>query len=90
MPFGWSQRLRLPGNILGVWLSLAERLLWEQEVGGSNPLTPTKFSQENHMSQDERFGQLVASVAIFAIGALCEAYTGHGLGFALCALFFLW
>ncbi len=25
----------------GVWRSLVARLLWEQEVGGSNPLTPT-------------------------------------------------
>src|SRR6056297_621781 len=29
----------------GVWRSLVARLLWEQEVGGSNPLTPTTLSE---------------------------------------------
>ncbi len=24
------------------WLRLEERVIWEQEVGGSNPLAPTK------------------------------------------------
>lgn len=24
----------------GVWLSLVERLVWDQEVAGSNPVTP--------------------------------------------------
>ena len=31
----------------GVWRSLVARLLWEQEVGGSNPLTPTRFLWKN-------------------------------------------
>jgi hypothetical protein len=29
---------------IGAWRSLVARLLWEQEVGGSNPLAPTSLS----------------------------------------------
>jgi hypothetical protein len=28
---------------VGAWRSLEARLLWEQEVGGSNPLAPTSL-----------------------------------------------
>ena len=31
----------LDGHPFGVWLSLVERLVWDQEVAGSNPVTPT-------------------------------------------------
>jgi hypothetical protein len=34
----------------GAWLSLVERLLWEQDVGGSNPLAPTTESQCSTLS----------------------------------------
>ena len=34
-------RIINPRKIIGAWRSLAARLLWEQEVGGSNPLAPT-------------------------------------------------
>jgi hypothetical protein len=30
-------------SIIGAWRSLEARLLWEQEVGGSNPLAPTSL-----------------------------------------------
>ena len=36
-------QLNIP-NTIGVWLSLVERLVRDQEAGGSNPLTPTKKS----------------------------------------------
>ena len=31
-------------RIFGVWPSLVRRLLWEQEITGSNPVTPTILS----------------------------------------------
>src|SRR5882724_9368590 len=37
---GRRHRVSQPPAI-GAWLSLVERLLWEQDVGGSNPLAPT-------------------------------------------------
>ena len=37
-----------PGYIwgcdIGVWRSLAARMLWEHDVGGSNPLTPIFYN----------------------------------------------
>ena len=34
----------------GAWLSLVERLVRDQEAGGSNPLAPTNFSFKiNHL-----------------------------------------
>lgn len=30
-------------TIIGVWRSLVARLLWEQDVAGSNPVTPTNL-----------------------------------------------
>ena len=37
-------------RIIGAWRSLAARLLWEQEVGGSNPLAPTNLIYNIHIS----------------------------------------
>ena len=35
----------------GAWLSLVERLLWEQDVGGSNPLAPTTMGRPSALLQ---------------------------------------
>jgi hypothetical protein len=35
------KRLTAPG--VGEWRSLVARLLWEQDVAGSNPVSPTIF-----------------------------------------------
>lgn len=32
-------------KIFGMWLSLVERLVWVQEVAGSNPVIPTNITQ---------------------------------------------
>jgi hypothetical protein len=34
-------------SMFGAWLSLVERLVRDQEVGGSNPLAPTKTPFNN-------------------------------------------
>ena len=31
-------------RLIGVWLSLVERLVWDQDVAGSNPVTPSNYS----------------------------------------------
>ena len=36
----------------GAWRSLVARLLWEQEVGGSNPSAPTIFPEFNVQRPD--------------------------------------
>ena len=38
-----SAQIRCGRSTDGVWLSLVERLVWDQEVPGSNPGTPTTF-----------------------------------------------
>ncbi len=38
----------------GTKCNLAARLLWEQEVLGSNPRVPTTLNTETEMSDDDR------------------------------------
>ena len=40
----FSRPIELIRKRVGAWLSPVERLLREQEAGGSNPLAPTKLS----------------------------------------------
>src|SRR5580698_2945070 len=37
----WGQQRLLDWGLFGAWLSLVERLVRDQEAGGSNPLAPT-------------------------------------------------
>ena len=56
-PFRGAIRHPLPASYVGEWLSLVEHLVRDQGVGGSNPLSPTIFSQADHwISCDPNFG----------------------------------
>ena len=44
MPMGFDG---VHWNLIGAWRSPVARLLWEQDVGGSNPLAPTTPFLEN-------------------------------------------
>ena len=37
----FSLKIKYNGKVIGVWRSWLARLLWEQEVEGSSPFTPT-------------------------------------------------
>jgi hypothetical protein len=50
---------------IGAWRSLVARLLWEQEVGGSNPLAPT-----NNFKHLERV--LMEPVLFFPVDRRCD------------------
>lgn len=40
-----------------MWLSLVERLLWEQNVAGSNPVTPTIFRDRKNFEMYFEYGE---------------------------------
>ena len=43
----------------GAWLSLVERLLWEQDVGGSNPLAPTNAAPVVRLERNRPISGLI-------------------------------
>ena len=43
LPLATKAILIIVGLVIGVWLSLVERQLWELNVAGSNPVAPTIF-----------------------------------------------
>src|ERR1700694_2041241 len=47
-----------PVQNCGRWLSPAKRLLWEQEIGGSNPPRPTNQSGIRRGGMSERFAAI--------------------------------
>ena len=55
--------------LVGAWLSLVERTVRDREVGGSNPLAPTKNLK--HINNLERHG---LTGLFFRVGNLCPEY----------------
>ena len=41
-------------TVFGAWRSLVAHLLWEQGVGGSNPLAPTIFWEQGVVPLEKR------------------------------------
>jgi hypothetical protein len=57
--FCWSLTLALPfpiiTSLVGAWLSLVERSVRDREVGGSNPLAPTRgFGKSSKVDHSRR------------------------------------
>ena len=59
--------------LVGVWRSLVAHLLWEQGVGGSNPLAPTNFSASRGIRPRSSAGQ---SNSLLSCGSLVRAQPG--------------
>src|SRR6202020_2855922 len=70
----------------GAWRSLVARLLWEQEVPGSNPGAPISSSPRRRRSRDSREQRRLALVAPLGLVAPLCALRALGARRVLAAL----
>ena len=57
-------------EMIGAWLSLVERLVRDQEAGGSNPLAPTIYPSRFQIDTGD-LGDLIEPIEIGTVPVLC-------------------